>query len=199
MPGKLHTLTREEQALAVKELEAMTYEVGAALSIWMAVEAQLNQTFHIALTARPSYQPGAVNQSTAAAIFRSAINTSARHLMVDAAMRDAFARCPDEHLEKQWKSLLRRLSDASKNRNRLAHRNVVMVTAGPVERTRKSDLFVRLVDPLDFSPDPTKQVERDLTEGCTMNDLKNMQTSFRKLAQDVFSHGQDLIARLTRP
>jgi hypothetical protein len=186
MPTKFVSCSTEDSS---REYEALHYEVGKALSVWMAVEVQAQQSFAIALNVSGA--------SAARAVFRAAINANARLAMADEAIAHRLNLIGEVELLARWTKLYDRAKKLAKRRNAVAHGQAIVIQGMPDSNGISYAVGARVVDPLiptgtDYKP------TRLMAEGISISQLQEMQNKFHELAYDIYVHGQDLRAAMMR-
>lgn len=167
------------------EYRQLQYEAGVTISRWMDVEQQAQQTFSIAL--------GSPFQS-AHAVFHAAINANARLAMVN----EAVTYCLSTHdsgqeLLDEWKTIYNAAKKLAKRRNAVAHGQAVVIMDDPNEQGIQHSLGARIVDPIK-PMDAASNPRKELAEGISVAQLRNLQQRFHAAAHQMYTHGQQLQA-----
>lgn len=161
------------------ELEQFAEAVGLAIIQWQDIESRSAHLFSHLLRARSL---GAI------ATVYYIKNFSTRIEMMNIAARFWFMQFDDKSLQKDWKALTERLSQASALRNRIAHFEV------DEEMTPSSWKFTLIPPRLDWSQLDPEQGERWLqrqrARSLAYSQIENAWRDFRKLGDDI-----DLFAR----
>ena len=134
--------------LQSEEMDCLHTEVGKSLSIWMSVEIQLNQTFQIALGQGGGDPTSTILQHASTSLLQAAINFNAKLGMVNAVVLERLRLCPNGDLSSKWSSVHSKTGKLARKRNKIAHRQCVIVGGPVLNRPRyKGDVGVRLIDP----------------------------------------------------
>lgn len=165
------------------EYMALEASIGRALSSWMDIEAQTQQSFGIAMQAQ---------NSATRAVFKAAINANARLAMANEAITQALTDLEQgSDLLARWTKLYDRAKKLAKRRNAVAHGRPVVIISAPDSNRISRGLGARIIDPL--SPTFLKQTPHEQMQGgISLKQLTEMSESFNRLACDIYAHGQEM-------
>lgn len=191
-------LSPEQRRAQNDEYQAMHGMVGTALSRWVDIERQLTQTFRYATTY--SYTGEVVHLShLLAQVLAKSSSFRQRLELVDAAVVARLGHQPETELKMEWKALVKRVTKLSEGRNKLAHRQAVVVTTGSFEPKFEGDLAVRLAEPLPkFDSNSPTYIDDLLNDGITSAGLKVFAVDFNAAAHALYEHGLRLQNHVSR-